>query len=221
MRKIIGSTLVFFLAACGEGEATGATEPDPMEMESTGGELGMGEEPEEASGQEVAQPTGKANLTVQITVGGEQVQGDVQVLDDEGKVVHEGSSGDVFSVPAGAYTLVGKVNDASILVDTPTEETDSILVEPGEDRTEDVEIGRAKVRLKIYDGRRHVRRAEVQLRREGGDEVVYEFTPGKEHIAISPGRYDALVKLPDDSEVEVDGLIFMPGATQEIPLRIE
>lgn len=222
MRKIVGSALMLFLVACGNGEATEGTGPDPVtETESTGGELGMGEGPEEPSEQELGQPTGKAELTVRITIDGKQVPGDVQVLNEARDVVHEGSSGDTFSVPAGAYSLVGTVKDETILVDTPTKEADSILVEPGEERTEEIEVGRAKVRLKIYDGRRHVRRADVALRREGGEEVIYEFTPGKKHIVISPGRYDAVVTLPNETKVEVDGLIFMPGATQEIPLRIK
>lgn len=230
MRTLIGTALIVSLAACsssGEKEAGAATEPAQMETESSGGELGMqGDDGAEASAsaqeeQPAPEPAGKAQLTVRIVVGGEKVPGDVQVVNDAGDVVAQGKSGDTFAVNAGEYTLVGKVKDASIMVDTPSQESDPILIQGGDKQTEDVEIGRAKVRLKIYKGRREIRAAKVELRRQGTEETVYEYTPGKDYIFISPGRYDAVVKMGKNQEIKVEGLVFMPGATQDIPVRIQ
>ncbi|MFW6051173.1 MAG: hypothetical protein ACODAU_08360 [Myxococcota bacterium] len=224
MRRIIGPALIaFLLTACGNGAGTDAT-ADPEPTAATAGGEGPDVETERASmgvnAAEEAEPDGEGQLTVQILVDGEQTPGRVQVQDQEGEVVSEGASGDTFTVPTGHYVLVGHVEDASILVDTPTKESGPIAIGADEERTEEIEIGRAKVRLKIYKGQRRIRNARVELRQEGGEEVVHEYKPGNDHIRISPGRYDAVVHLPKDTQVDVDGLIFMPGATQDIPIRI-
>lgn len=168
-----------------------------------------------------AEPTGPARLTVRITIEGEETAGQVQVLNAAGDVVDEGASGDTFAVPAGRYVLVGKVEDASILVDTPSKEADPIMIASGEERTEDIELGRAKVRLKVYKGRRQIRNVKVELRRPGSEEVVYEYEPTADHVAISPGRYDAVVHLPRNEQVEVTGIVFPAGSTRDIPIRIQ
>ena len=164
--------------------------------------------------------TGPARLTVGISVEGESAPGKVKVLSASGDVIKEGPAGRTYTLPPGTYTLVAEVTDASVLVDKPSRTGEAFDLEAGDERTENVEMGRSKVRLKVMKGNRHVRNTRVELMRQGSEEVVLDFKPGNQHISISPGRYDAVVHM-GNTRVEVDGIVFMGGATQDIPIRVQ
>jgi hypothetical protein len=218
MRVIASSVLTLCLAACGGGEGSSG---DPYEPSgSTGGEASpRAERRGEAGDAKGVTPSGPARITVRVLVEDEPVAGHVQLLDRGGDVVKEGRSGETFAVPAGQYTIVAQIKDANVLVDKPTRQFPGIFLEEGEELTEDVEIGRARVRLRVVKAGREVRNARIQLRRSGAEEVVLDYTPGNDHISITPGRYDATVHIAG-AQIRVEGLIFQPSATQNMPINI-
>jgi hypothetical protein len=165
-------------------------------------------------------PAGPARLSVKLLLGNEEVPGRVRVLSASGETVKEGRAGQTFSVPAGRYVLEGEITDESVLADTPTKRGESFELAAGERRTEAVELGRSRIKLKVLRRGREVRDAKVKLRRKGGERVILELTVGDEYLSISPGRYDATVEF-GNNRVEVDGLIFQGGATQTIPVRVQ
>jgi hypothetical protein len=74
--------------------------------------------------------------------------------------------------------------------------------------------------LNVTRNGRAIRRPEVTLFRQGSEEPSATFRVGASHVPISPGRYEADVKL-SGHEIRVRGLTFMDGATQSIPVNIE
>jgi hypothetical protein len=76
------------------------------------------------------------------------------------------------------------------------------------------------VRLNVTRNGRPLRHPEITLFRQGSEEPSATFRVSDEHVPISPGRYEADVKLRGH-EIRVRGLTFMDGATQNIPVNIE
>jgi hypothetical protein len=217
MYKLIGPAFIIVLSGCADGAEPGGPAPATA---TTGGEAAAPAPDRMGADPAAAPTTGPARLTVQVLIEGEAVDAQVRVLNDAGEVVDEGRPGRAIAVPSGRYAVEADVKDESLLVDTPTRRVAGIFLEPGDEHVEEVEVGRAQVRLRVLQGGREVRNARVELRYSGSEEVVHDYKPGKDHIAISPGRYDAMVHLPK-SQVKVEGLIFQPGATQSIPIKVE
>ena len=65
-----------------------------------------------------------------------------------------------------------------------------------------------------------MRNPEVVLYRQGSEEASATFRVSGEHVPITPGRYEADVKLRGH-EIRVTNLAFMDGATQDIPVNIQ
>ena len=91
---------------------------------------------------------------------------------------------------------------------------------PGQLVQSDIEFGRAWVRLRVTRGSRALRRWRVELRPSGSQETVLEITPSEDYLPITAGRYSAVVHM-GNTQISVDGLIFMPGARQQVPIRIQ
>jgi hypothetical protein len=218
MRKLIGPALILMLAGCGGEDAPEAAAADPF---ATAGDEALDDTPaaEPPAERAAPAPSGAARLTVEAQIDGEPAEVHIQLVDPNGDVAHEGRSGKQVSVPPGRYNIIAKIDDAALLVDKPTRRVGSVILAAGDEVTEEVEIGRARVRLRVVKGGRAVSNARVELRASGTEQIIYEYSPGNDHIGISPGRYDALVHLPK-SKVEVNGLVFQPGARQNIPIEV-
>jgi hypothetical protein len=197
------------------GQARGSTEgrSGAGSGAATNGNASQGE-PEEADSD------APARLRAELVIGSDKVDGKVRVLNSRSdKVVEEGRSGQAFTLEPGNYVLKGEITDESILADTPTRKGEPFRLEAGANRTEKVEFGRARIRLKVVRGRQRIRKATVKLRPQGADEVVLEYQPGEEYIPVSPGRYDATIEYRN-TRVEVTGIMFPAGGKRSIPVRV-
>lgn len=225
MKHALATMVMAALVGCGGGgdSSSGTTDetytPPP---DTTSGAEDPPADPVEAPMIEPEpEPTGPGRLTVGITVAGESVAGNVVVADRGGDTVAEGSAGQTFSLPAGEYRVFGEITDASILADRPTREAEEMIdLAPGQQLSVNVEHGRSRVKLNVVRNGRPVANWRMELRRQGTDEVVLELRSGMEHTAVSPGRYDGVVHF-GASRIDVSGIIFQGGATQEIPVRVQ
>lgn len=177
--------------------------------------------PEEGNTTEApAEPqAGPASVMVKAVMEGTEVAAHIQVLADDGHVAAEGEAPLAAQVTSGTYTFTAQISDAAILVDRPTVRNEGVEVAPGGPHNINVSIPRAQVRLKVMRGGREVRNPEIVLMHQGSTEPVHRFRPGASHIPISPGRYEADVKMGRDV-IHVQGITFMEGATQDIPIEI-
>jgi len=167
------------------------------------------------------EPTGPARIQVGIVVDGESVEGTVRLVSTSGARVAEGPAGSTFEVEPGQYRAHAQVTDASVLADTPDRRgRDRIVVAAGQTVQSDIVLGRAMVRLTVTRRGRAMRGWRVELRPSGTQETVLEVRPSEEYLPITAGRYSAIVHT-GGAEIPVDGLIFMPGARQQVPIRIQ
>jgi hypothetical protein len=157
---------------------------------------------------------------VKAVMDGNEVAARIQIRNDEDQVVQEGEAPLSAQVPSGTYTFTAQISDASVLVDRPTVRNEGVTVAPGGPHNVTVNVPRAQVRLKVIRGGREIRNPEITLMRQGSTEPVHRYRPGAAHISISPGRYEADVKLGAREVIHVQGITFMEGATQDIPIEI-
>lgn len=220
MRTTRTILIVAALGALGCGGGASAEDPayEPEPVTSAGDETEPVAEEAPAEADEPP-PSGPGRLTVHTRVSGENVAGTVQVLGDGDEVVAEGASGETFDLPSGTYRVTGAITDASILLDTPTHELDGeATVSPGQTAEVHVDFPTARVRFDVRRGGRPVAQWRMTLTRQGGDEPV-EVQPSADHVAITPGRYDATLRF-GAQEIEVSGLILQGGATQTVPVNV-
>ena len=222
LRTILMLASLLLAAACGGGGATteDTTEPDPV-ADTSGDDDGMDEEPVEAA--VAPRPaSGPGQIHVVNVVRGEEVGGTVQVIDESGSVVAEGSAGGIFNVDSGTYTVRGTITEDSVMIDTPTFHSDELVEVPaggtGEAR---VVFPVARVRFAVTQRGRAVARWTLRVTRQGRDAgEPIQLSPSQDHVAITPGRYDAVLNT-GGNEVAVSGLIFQGGATQTVPVAVD
>ncbi len=226
MRTIqaVVTTFAIFAVACGGGATETDTQDDLATEDQTVGEERAVEPPVETSAEPDPEPpppppSGPVDVTVKIVVGGEEVAGAVALVNEAGETAAEGNAGETFNVQSGFYRITATISDESVLIDTPTK-TEETEIPAGEAQTVSVEFPRARVRLRVTRNGRRLRRPEVTLYRQGSEEPSATFRVSDDHVSISPGRYEADVKLRGH-EIRVRGLTFMDGATQNIPVNIE
>lgn len=204
---------------CGGGAA------EPVASEPTSGQevaVAREVEPEPVEEEPVTEPPprGPGRLRVSNVAGGQDVGGTVRVLSASGEVVAEGRSGQTFTVDAGTYRIAGAVTDASVLVDTPTRESeDAATVTAGEQTEARVVHPVARVRLRVTRRGRPVGSWRAELQRQSGGDTI-EIRATESHTPISPGRYDAVVFVGSE-RFEVSGVIFQGGSTMDVPVTIE
>lgn len=216
-RVFVSLSLVAMVVGCGGSDAA-EPEPEEEEVATTGGEAEPEPEPVVEPEPE-PEPTGPGQIRVVNVVSDQEVGGPVRVLDSSGEVVAEGTSGDTFNVESGEYRVQGEVTDASILVDTPTQETTATVPAGGTTEAR-VDFPVSRIRIEVTRGGRPIARWRLTVRRQGmeaGDPV--ELEPSREHVPITPGRYDATLRF-GGSEIEVNGLIFQGGATMTVPVNV-
>lgn len=163
---------------------------------------------------------GPASVMVKAVMDGTEVAARIQILADDDHVASEGEAPLSAQITSGTYTFTAQISDAAVLVDRPTVRNEGVAVAPGGPHNITVSIPRAQVRLKVMRGGREIRNPEIVLMHQGQTEPVYTFRPGAAHIPISPGRYEADVKLARNQVIHVSGITFMEGATQDIPIEI-
>ena len=211
MQRLCLGFLFLYVCACGGAPAAVAPAPAPAANPAVAVSA-PAPDPE---------PSGPGRIQVGIVVDGEMVGGTVRLVSASGARVAEGPAGSSFEVEPGQYRAYAQITDASVLADTPERRgRDRITVGAGQTVQSDVEIGRALVRLTVTRGGRAVRRWRVELRPSGSQETVLEVQPSEEYLPITAGRYSAIVH-SGGAEIPVDGLIFMPGARQQLPIRIQ
>jgi hypothetical protein len=197
------------LAALGCGAKGGAADEPPA---ATAGDEST-VDPSESVASGSATPS---TLSVVAVVAGQPTPASVRVLDAQGGVAAEGTSGGSLSLPAGSYALEVTISDATAMIDTPTQRSE-LQLEPGQAANVQTEFRWAKVTLDVRVGGRSQRGAKVVLLRNG--EPVAEMKSGAAPVPITPGRYEADVSLPGRT-VRVTGLHFPDSAMQTVPVNV-
>jgi hypothetical protein len=214
-------SLFVMVVACGGGsEGTG---DDGTQQEfaatDTSGDEHVAEPEVVVSAEPDPIPSGPVEVTIAVKVGNDDAAATVSLVNEAGETAAEGPAGQAFTVQSGSYQVTATIGDASVLIDTPSQTQDAQLV-PGEPQTVEVRFMRAMVHLAVTRNGRPIRHPEVTLFRQGSDEPAATFRVSNDHVPISPGRYEADVKIRGH-EIRVSGLIFPDGATQNIPVNIE
>jgi hypothetical protein len=220
--------VVAALCACGGGsaESGGGQEelPDDPYADGTEGDVGTEDVGDEGgglggSGGEATPPSGPVQVTIAVRLGSEEGTAAVKLVDADGNTVAEGRSGQSFTVRPGAYTVIAQIEDERVMIDKPQHSEEVQVPASEEPHTIQVSVPIARVRLVVRRNNRPLNNPQVTLFRQSGEEVA-TFRAGNDHIAITPGRYEADVVTGRD-RIRVRGLTFMDGATQNIPVNIQ
>lgn len=224
MRLITCLSAAAYIAGCGGGSSSSSND----DIEDTGGDpivedTGGGEETGGGTEEPVEQPaSGPGQLRVGITVGGQDAAGRVRVLNDAGEAVAEGNAGETFTVQSGTYTITGEITDDDVLIDTPTREGDApVTVMAGQETSAQVAFPVSRVRIRVTRRGRPVNRWTMQVRPQGdSDAEPIELRPSQQHVAITPGRYSAVLRIGSE-EITVNEVIFQGGATMDVPVNLD
>ena len=218
----IGTVFLGAVVGCGGGQPTQVADPEPyddgMQSDPVGDPVDNPEEMPDDTGPAPV-PSGPVEVTVSVRIGNEDGSAQIRLLDSNGDSVHEGASGTPFTVQSGTYSLEASITDARVMVDTPTK-TEEVTLSPGEPQTVEVRFPVARVRLGVSRRGRMSYRGQITLFREGTEEEVASFRLSNNHIAITPGRYEANVR-SGSLDTRVSGLMFMDGATQNVPIEVQ
>lgn len=223
MKNLVWITVATLLGCGGGSESTpppqnGGDVEDPYVEGGGNQDTAAGDHA--AGDQTPAEPAaGPASVMVKAAIEGTEVGAHVQILDGD-RVVAEGEAPFAAQITSGTYTFTAHVADAAVLVDRPTVRNEDVTVAPGGPHDVTISIPRAQVRLKAIRGGRELRFQEIVLMHQGSTEPVYTLRPSADHFPISPGRYEADVKLGRNQVIHVQGITFMEGATQDIPIEI-
>lgn len=187
------------------------TDIDVESMEESHPEQ-VADTPDEASG--------PARITVVNRVGGEDVGGNVSVLNMDGEVVESGTSGSTFTLQPGEYRLAGEITSDEDVLGKPSKEMEeTVMVEPGQEATMHVSFSVANVKLRVERNGRVVRTWRAELTRRGTETPInLSSSDGFQHIRA--GRYDGTVTF-GAHRVEVQDVIFQGGARGEVPIRVQ
>ena len=205
--------------ACGgEPGITGATEPQPTTTAGaeTESEEPLADEEPEAAIEPPPPASGPSSITVEATVNGEALGAKVRLVGADGGLAAEGTAGQKLLVTSGSYSLEVEVTDAAKLVDTPTEKRE-ITLAPGGDIVESVKFPFARITLNVRVNGTLNKSAVVRILRQGAQ--VAEFKSAADPVAISPGRYQAEVKVKG-ALIKVPELMFPQGATRAMPVSV-
>ncbi|MCZ7687137.1 MAG: hypothetical protein M5U28_53715 [Sandaracinaceae bacterium] len=217
---VLLAALAALTSGCGGGQASSGTTADEVDDTSVADDGATEEEQPEATPEEPA-ATGPGRLRVVNRVGGEDASGSVRVLDASGETVAEGASGDTFTVEAGSYRVVGEITDPSVLIDTPTRESDGMItVVAGQEQTVTVDHPVSRVRLRVSRAGRPVARWTMEVRRQGEEGEAIRLQSGNDYTPITPGRYDGTLQF-GSNRIEVTGIIFQGGARMDVPVNVD
>lgn len=205
--------------ACGGHTPT--PQPQVAEPQGTADPVATEDDESEAEEEEVAEeeqppPSGPAKLTVDAIVHGESKPAVVRVLDQDGKEIAKGTSGQAISLQSGNYDLVVSIEDEAVMIDRPTEHL-SLTVEPGADLKQPVEFAWSNVQLNVRVNGKTASNAEVRLFKD--DELVTTAKSGSDYFMITPGRYSAEV-ITGASTLKVNELFFPGEAKQSVPVDV-
>lgn len=228
MRTITGFAVAFLLLGCGGASAGqgGGDDGDDVDFSPEDDSL-FGDGPPQAGpvedetmgGEDTGAPSGPTQVTVEVKLGTEEYQGEVQIQNSSGATVAQGRGGQTFTLQSGDYTVVARATREQDIIGAPVEATEEITVAGEETKTVRVSIPAAQVRLDVRRNGRRLNNPRVTLFREGGDAQVAQFTATDRLITIVPGRYEADVR-SGNQEIRVRGLTFMEGAQQTIPVNV-
>ena len=214
------SALLEQLASGDEGEGLPPAAPEEASDEPQEASWSEPDEPAVSEEPDATPTSGPARVTVKALLDDEELPITVRVLRmPGGDLVQQVRSGTLVRLEPGTYALEGSIDDEALLVDRPTKRSEPFTVGPGEERTEELAFGRARVQLRVLRGNRRIRKGKVELRRAGSDEVVVTLPISERYVPISPGRYDATVHF-GRQKIDVSGLTFQAGAEQVVPIRV-
>lgn len=171
---------------------------------------------ESATNTEPAPKAGPASLSLDAQVHGKSVPANVRLLSADGNEIASGPSGQAIQLPSGEYTLEVQINDASAMLDTPTQRR-QLTIHGGDALQERAEFPWAMIQLNVRVNGTLDRKAEVVLMRDGQE--VAKVHSGVEPAAITPGRYEATV-LTHGAKIEVKGMQFPEGGTAVKPIDV-
>ncbi len=220
--------ILFTVAVFSVGCAGGAAEEPILDDAPSGDETPVStlppsdsapipEEPEEAP---PPVPTGPGRLTVEVRLGSDPLGVEVAVLDGSGAEVARADDGDVLELPAGTYTLSGRITNPEQLVDTPERTSDPVTLEAEGTATARLAFARARVRVTVTSRGRPLTSAIVKFHRARSEEVVAEHAADNRFLPISPGRYDLYVT-DRGHTVRANDIALQNGASQTIPVTFD
>lgn len=230
--RILALFLGAFAFACGGGGDGGEDQGTTSGGEDPWAEVDLGgdhrnidvDEMEESHPEQVAdtepEATGPARITVVNRANGEDLGGNVSVLNLDGEVVESGRSGSTFTLEPGTYRLAGEItSDDDVLGKPSKEEEDTVTISPGQEATLPVSFAVANIKLRIERNGRVVRTWQAQLTRQGSEEPI-NLTSRDDFQHIQAGRYDGTVRF-GAHRVEVTDVILQGGSRGEIPIRVQ
>jgi len=214
-------SILTFIATvgCGGGEAEEIEAPATTTGAETSAESEAYVEEEEEVEEAPPAPTGPGRLRIEVRLGTDPFEGEVELRNADGEVVASVRNGQELELPAGTYYMHGEIRDEDQLIDKPSRDGEAIELPPEGEATAELIFRRSRVRITVTKGGRNVAQARISLRRQGETEPVIEYPADGRTLALTPGRYDATIT-HRDQHVEASGLIFQDGATQNIPIQL-
>ncbi len=210
---------IILLVYCCGGSTSQQPSPEGSGLES--GDRDPSEQPEfQASDDDSMDQSafaGPASITIEVTVKGEPVSSDIKLLNEANEVVSEGGSGQTFRVRSGRYSAQIQLTDKKTLIDKPTKVLEFELA-PGAEVTEKVSFPWSRIRLNVKIKGRLSKKAKVKLIRDG--EVVATLaSAARDYVTISPGHYQAEVKV-GSLVTKLDDVMLPEGATRDVPINV-
>jgi hypothetical protein len=223
MRQLVFCALAATIAGCGGGGGGSTSSEEEGLSSDTSGDETVSEEGGGTTDEEpvAERPSGPGQLRIAVKVGGQEASGTVRVVSSSGETVAEGRSGETFTVPSGDYTISASITDDDVMIDTPTRENDQpVSVMAGQESSAEVDFPVSRVRIRVTRRGRAVSRWRMEVRPQA-DESAEAITlqPSQDHIAITPGRYAAVVHLGAE-QITINEIIFQGGARMDVPVNI-
>ena len=200
---------LFALSCVGSREATEHTQPPAASA---------GDEPPPSAAPEATEPAppARGRVVMQAKCAGNPVTAHGQMPIERGFIV-DFEMGQEFTAEAGTRQMTVTLTQDDVLVDKPTLQL-AVPVEPRKLNEVDAVFPWARVQLKVLARGIEQPKTAVKLLRAG--EVVAEVTSGEPAFMVTPGNYEAEVKVRGKT-VRVKGLVFFEGTDQVVPVRAQ
>ena len=163
-----------------------------------------------------AQASGSIRVTVRADGQPAKAQVKVMTAAVESQEVASGEAGAPISVPAGRYDVLVTCTE---LLDHPTQQLRDVEVGGGATVERELSFPAGTVTLHVKKGRSLLRNKELILSKVKGAEC-----PGRgrteQPMKLSPGRYEATIKLGKRNTSSISGIQVYEGAIRHIPVQL-
>lgn len=214
------SCLLLCMLGCGgasqEARPPQSASPGLEDETVTAAEPAPAAEKQEPAPKLTERASGPGSLSLDAKVKGQSVPASVRLLADDGHEVASGKTGQAIEAPSGTYTLEVQIDDAAAMLDRPMQRR-QLTINAGDELHETAEFPWTMIQLNVRVNGKLDRGAEVILLRDGNE--VATVKSGASHVAISPGRYGAVVKTRG-TKIEVKEMLLPEGATESKPIDV-